>query len=246
VNATDTTVTDLATAPTAPTGTMAVGSPPGTAVRAGPMTIRHRGLAPSVHPDAYVAPTAVLAGQVSVGAGSCVLHGAVLAAEGGPVQVGASCVIMENAVLRGTVPHPLLIGDQVLVGPHAQLTGCTLADEVFIAAGAMVGNGAHLGRAASVGLGAVVHLGAIVAPQARIPAEWVAVGDPARAYPPGQAEAIGAGLAETGWSFLPLVFGVDDAGGRRDQLRAALARYTAAMACHHRQDEVLSACGYSR
>ena len=223
---------------------MAVGRPPGTAVRTGPVTIRHRGSAPSVHPDAYVAPTAVLSGQVSVGAGSCILHGAVLAAEGGPVQVGAGCVIMENAVLRGTMPHPLLIGDRVLAGPHAQLTGCTLADEVFIAAGAMVGNGAHLGRAASVAPGAVVHLGAIVAPHARIPAGWVAVGDPARSYPPGQTEAIRTGLAETGWSFLPLVFGIDDAGGRHDQFHAALARYTAAMACHHRQDQVLFACGY--
>src|SRR5262249_47816996 len=79
-----------------------------------------------------------------------------------------------------------------------QLTGCTLADEVFIAAGAMVGNGAHLGRAASVAPGAVVHLGAIVAPHARIPAGWVAVGDPARSYPPGQTAAIRTGLAQTG------------------------------------------------
>ena len=170
------------------------------------------------------------------------MHGAILAAEGGPVQVGAGCVIMENAVLRGTPRHRLLIGDRVLAGPHAQLTGCTLADEVFIAAGAMVCNGAHLGRAAAVALGAVVHFGAIVAPEARIPAGWVAAGDPARPYPPGQAEAIRAGLADAGWSFLPFVFGVDDAEGRRDQLRAALARYTAAMARHHLQDQVIAAC----
>ena len=57
-------------------------------------------MTPSVHPEAYVAPTAVLSGQGSVGAGSCVMHGAVLAAEGGPVRIGAGCVIMENAVLR--------------------------------------------------------------------------------------------------------------------------------------------------
>ena len=243
MNATDTTVTEPATAPA---GTIAADSPPGAQVRARPMTIRHRGFAPSVHPDAYVAPSAVLSGQVSVGAGSCIMHGAVLAAEGGPVQVGAHCVIMENAVLRGTVPHRLLVGDRVLAGPHAQLTGCTITDEAFIAAGAMVGNGAHVGRAASVAVGAVVHLGAIVAPYARIPAGWVAVGDPARAYPPGEAGAIEAGLAETGWSFLPFIFGVDDAGGRRDQLRTALQRYTAAMACHHRQDEAIGACGDGR
>lgn len=64
------------------------------------MEIKHREMAPSVHPDAYVAPIAVLSGQVSVGAGSCVLHGAVLTADGGPVEVGANSVIMEHAVLR--------------------------------------------------------------------------------------------------------------------------------------------------
>ena len=110
---------------------------------------------------------------------------------------------------------------------------------VFIAASAMVLNGAHLGRAASIAARAVVHLGAIVAPQARIPVGWVAAGDPARSYPPGQAEAIRAGLAETGWSFPPVIFGVDDAGGRAGQLRAALQRYTAAMARHHRRDQMV-------
>jgi carbonic anhydrase/acetyltransferase-like protein (isoleucine patch superfamily) len=210
-------------------------------VHIGHMKIRHLGMAPSIHPEAYVAPTAVLSGQVSVGAGSCVLHGAVLAAEGGPVQIGAGCVIMENAVLRGTARHPLLMGDRVLVGPHAQLTGAAVADEVFIAVGAMVLNGAHLGRAASIGAGAVVHLGAIVAPHARTPVGWVAVGDPARSYPPGEAEPIQVGLAEAGPAFLHYVLGADDAGGRRDQLQAALARYTAAMARHHRQDQIIPA-----
>ena len=236
MNASTAAVTELAT----PSG-MAGVSPPRAQVRRGPVMIRHLGIAPSVHPEAYVAPTAVLSGQVSVGAGSCIMHGAVLAAEGGPVQVGAGCVIMENAVLRGTPRHRLRIGDRVLAGPHAQLTGCTLADEVFLAGGAMVLPGAHLGRAASVAAGAVVHLGAIVAPQARIPAGWVAVGDPACCYPPGRDRLGLAGRAGTGWSFFPFIFGVDDVGGRREQLRAALARYTAAMIRHHRQDQAIAA-----
>ena len=236
MNITDTIV---AGQPNGPAGSPAAESPPSARVYSGPMTIRHLGREPSIHPQAYVAPSAVISGQVSIGAGSCIMHGAVLAAEGGPVQIGAGCVIMEHAVLRGTARHPLLIGDHVLAGPHTQLTGATVTDEVFIAAGAMVCNGAHLGRAAAVGAGAVVHLGAIVAPRAQIPVGWVAVGDPARIYPTGEAEAIGAGLAETGWSFLPLAFGIDDAGGRREQLRTALGRYTAALARHHRQDQII-------
>jgi carbonic anhydrase/acetyltransferase-like protein (isoleucine patch superfamily) len=238
MNATDVLQTEPATLHS---GSAAGDDAPDARARGSHMTIRHLGTAPSIHPDAYVAPTAVLSGQVSIGAGSCIMHGAVLAAEGGPVQVGAGCVIMENAVLRGTPVHPLRIGDRVLAGPHTQLTGCTVADEVFLAGGAMVLPGAHLGRAASVAAGAVVHLGAVVAPQARIPVGWVAVGDPACCYPPGQTEAVVAGVAEAGWSFFPFIFGVDDVGGRREQLRAALARYTAAMIRHHRQDQAIAA-----
>lgn len=102
MNASDATEAELATTPSS---VMAADGPPSAAVRAGPVRIRHLGIAPSIHPDAYVAPTAVLSGQVSVGAGSCIMHGAVLAAEGGPVQIGTGCVIIENAVLRGTARH---------------------------------------------------------------------------------------------------------------------------------------------
>jgi len=195
-------------------------------------------MTPSVHPDAYVAPTAVLSGQVSVGAGSCVLHGAVLTADGGPVEVGANSVIMENAVLRGTPRHRLVVGNHVLAGPNSYLTGCQVDDEVFIATGAMVFNGAHMGRGSSVALGGAVHIGCIVPPLTRIPIGWVAVGDPARMYPPSEAEPIRAGLTEAG-GFLPFVFGVDDAGDRREQMRAALQRYTKAMVHHHREDDVV-------
>ena len=186
-----------------------------------------------------MAPTAVLSGDVRVGPGSCVMHGAVLAAEGGPVEIGASCVVMENAVLRGTPAHPLIMGDHVLAGPHSHLTGCGIADEVFIATGARVFNGAQLGRACSVALGATVHIGCVVPPLARVPIGWVAVGEPAQMYPPGDAEAIRAGLAGVGGGFLPFVFGIDEAAGRREQMQTALRRYTAAIARQHRQDEVL-------
>jgi carbonic anhydrase/acetyltransferase-like protein (isoleucine patch superfamily) len=200
------------------------------------MEIRHRDTAPSVDPAAYIAQTAVLSGDVRVGPGSCVLHGAVLTADGGPVRVGANCVIMEQVVLRGTPAHPLLVGDHVLIGPHAYLTGCDIGDEVFIATGAMIFNGARMGRASSVALGGGVHIGCVVPPRTAIPIGWVAVGDPARMYPPGDMEQIRAGLAEAG-GFLPFVFGTDRAADRGEQMRAALGRYSRAMAIHHAGDE---------
>jgi carbonic anhydrase/acetyltransferase-like protein (isoleucine patch superfamily) len=169
-------------------------------------------MAPSVHPEAYVAPTAVLSGEVRVGRGSCVMHGAVVAAEGGPVEIGANCVIMENAVLRGTPANALIMGDHVLAGPHSHLTGCGIADEVFIGTGARVFNGAQLGRASSVAVGGTVHIGAVV-----------------------------AAVAEVGGGFLPFVFGIEEAADRREQMQAALQRYTTAIARRHHQDEVIPA-----
>ncbi|MDQ6900904.1 MAG: gamma carbonic anhydrase family protein, partial [Candidatus Dormibacteraeota bacterium] len=94
-----------------------------------------------IDPNAWVAPTAVVSGDVTIGAHTRVLHGAVLTADGGPVAIGRHCVIMEGAVLRGTGSHALRVGNHVLVGPHAYLTGCSVEDEVFIATGAMVFNG---------------------------------------------------------------------------------------------------------
>jgi carbonic anhydrase/acetyltransferase-like protein (isoleucine patch superfamily) len=139
-------------------------------------------------------------------------------------------------VLRGTPRHPLTIGDHVLAGPHCYLTGCRVGDEVFIATGAMVFNGAQMGRASSVALGGAVHIGCVVPPETRIPIGWVAVGDPARLYPPGEAGNIRAGLEEAG-GFLPLVFGTDPAAGRGQQMRTAMRRYASFLSRSHHGDE---------
>src|SRR5258708_22306167 len=85
------------------------------------MLIEHRGAVPEVDPSAYVAPTAVLCGAVRVGPGARGLFGAVLTAEDGQVSLGARCVVMENAVIRGRAGHPAVIGDDVLVRPHAHV-----------------------------------------------------------------------------------------------------------------------------
>src|SRR5438046_1599655 len=108
----------------------------------GAMFVEHRLKSPQVAESAYIAPTAVLAGDVTVGPHSRVLFGAVITAEGGPVEIGTNCVIMENAVVRGVPGQVTRIGDEVLVGPHAHLTGCVIEGGSRIATGAMVFNGA--------------------------------------------------------------------------------------------------------
>ena len=90
------------------------------------MLIEHLGERPQVDPTTYVAPTAVLCGNVIVGPRCRILFGAVLTAEGGSIEVGSQCIVMENAVIRCSKPYPTRIGDNVLVGPRAYLTGCTV------------------------------------------------------------------------------------------------------------------------
>jgi carbonic anhydrase/acetyltransferase-like protein (isoleucine patch superfamily) len=88
-----------------------------------------------VHHTASVAATALVTGDVTIGAGSRVLSGAVLNGDLGPVRLGEDVVVMEHALLRGRPDHPVEIGDAVLVGPHTHLNGTTVEDEVFIATG---------------------------------------------------------------------------------------------------------------
>jgi gamma-carbonic anhydrase len=148
------------------------------------MLIEHEGKRPAVAPTAYVAPNAVLSGDVTVGEGCRVLFGAVLSADGGPVRLGDNCVVMENAVLRGRSGFPLTLGANVLAGPHAHLNGATVEDDVFLATGVSVFPGARIERGAEVRINAVVHVNSRVTAGATLPIGWIAVGDPAEFYPP--------------------------------------------------------------
>ncbi len=171
------------------------------------MLLEHRGKRPRIHECAYVAPTATICGDVTVGANSRVLFGAVVTAEGGAVEIGAECIVMENAVVRGTPKHPVRIGDHVLVGPRAYLTGCTVEDNVFLATGSAVSNGAVIGAGSEVRINGVVHLKTVLPEDSLVPIGWVAVGEPAEILPPHEHERIWA-LQEP-LDFPGTVFGVE-------------------------------------
>lgn len=156
------------------------------------MIASHRGLRPRVDPTAYVDPGAHVRGDVTVGAGTAVLAGSVLTAEGGSVSVGSECVVMEGVVLRGVPGHPCRVGSHVLIGPGAHLAGCEVEDLSFLATGVTVLNGSRIGRLADVRVRAVVHCRTVLPPSTTVPIGWVAVGDPAEVLPPGDHERIWA------------------------------------------------------
>jgi carbonic anhydrase/acetyltransferase-like protein (isoleucine patch superfamily) len=171
------------------------------------MQFEHLGAQPRIHPDAVVAATAVISGDVQIGADCQVLHGAVITAEGGAITLGENVIVMENALIRATATNPVHIGDHVLVGPMASVSGATIGDEVFLATGTRVFNGARIGERTEVRINAVVHLRTVLPPDAVVPIAWVAVGDPVQILPPDRHEEIWAAQREL--DFPGYVFGLD-------------------------------------
>ena len=195
--------------------------------------VRHRHKSPQVADSAYIAPNAVLCGDVTVGPHSRVLFGAVVTAEGGPVEIGAHCVVMENAVIRGVPQHPTRLGDHTLVGPHASLTGCVVEGDTRIATGAVVFNGARIEVGAQLEFHAVVFVNTVVPAGVAVPMGWFAGGDPAQLVPPADWDRIRALMGPL--DYPGTVFGVSgDADGVSDIAR----RYARSLALHQR-DQVL-------
>src|SRR5947209_9660318 len=173
------------------------------------MVIEHLGKLPTIDQSAYIAPNAVICGDVRIGPGSRVLFGAQVIAEGGSIAIGAECIVMENAVLRSSAKHDLKIGNNCLIGPNAHVVGCTIEDEVFIATGAAIFHGAQLGKGSEVRVNGVVHLHSRLEAGATVPIGWVAVGDPASILPPNEHERIWA--IQEPLNFPSSVYGLDRA-----------------------------------
>lgn len=175
-----------------------------------------------------IAPTAVISGDVTIGAESQVLHGAIITAEGGSIVIGENVIVMENAVIRSSAADPVTIGDHCLIGPQSSISGAVIADEVFIATGVRIFNGARIGRGSEVRINAVVHLRTDLPEGSTVPIGWVAVGAPAQLYSPDRHEEIWAVQREL--DFPGYVFGLDR--DTPDLMVQLTERYAAHLARH--------------
>ncbi len=194
------------------------------------MLYEHEGHRPEIHPKASIAPSAVVSGKVVIGPETRVLHGAVVSAQGGEVRIGSRCVIMENAVLRGTKRHALNVGSNVLIGPRAYLTGCHIGDDVFLATGSTVFNGARIAHGSEVRVNGVVHLLSVLPPESLVPIGWVAVGRPASVLPPDEHDRIWE-LQEP-LNFPGEVFGIERSRPGASKMPELCRRYTKFLAGH--------------
>lgn len=170
-----------------------------------------------IDPSASVAPSAVVSGDVTLGPGSRVLHGAVLNGDLGPIELGADVLVMENAVLRGRADHPLRIGDAVLVGPHAHLNGTTVEDEVFVATGVSMFPGSRAGTGSELRINSVLHVSSELAPGTVVPIGWIAAGRPAQLFSPDRHDELWA--VQEALDFPGTVYGVPRGTSMREIMR---------------------------
>src|SRR3989454_5656746 len=131
------------------------------------------GKRPRVHPNAYIAPTAVLIGDVEVEAGASIWFGAVLRGDEATISVGEGANIQDNAVIHCAENLPTMIERNASVGHSAQLEGCVVEE------GALVGMGATMLQRSRLGAGSMLAAGSVLREGSEVPPGHLAAGVPA-------------------------------------------------------------------
>ena len=119
---------------------------------------------PAVDETAFVAPTAVVLGSVTLGPRSSVWYGAIVRADAETISIGADSNVQDGSTLHSDPGFPLVLGGRVTVGHRVVLHGARIDDDVLVGMGAVVMNGAHVGSGSIVAAGAVVTENAVVPP----------------------------------------------------------------------------------
>ena len=147
------------------------------------------GVRPEVAETAWIAPTAVLIGDVHVEDGASVWFGAVIRGDNEPIVIGRGSNVQENSVLHTDRGYPLSVGADCTIGHKAMLHGCTIED------GALVGMGATVLNGATVGAGSLVGATALITEGKTVPARHLVLGSPAKAIRELDAAAVEGLLA---------------------------------------------------
>ncbi len=135
------------------------------------------GHTPDVSRAAFLAPDAVIAGNVVLGEGVSIWYGCVIRAEHSTVWIGARTNVQDLCILHADPGAPCTIGEDVTLGHRVTAHGCTIEDGVLVGMGATVLNNAVVGRGSLVGAGAVVR------ESFEVPPAHLAVGVPAKVRP---------------------------------------------------------------
>jgi carbonic anhydrase/acetyltransferase-like protein (isoleucine patch superfamily) len=123
---------------------------------------------PEIDPEAFVAPTAVVVGKVTLGPRVSVWYGAILRADSEVIEIGADSNVQDGSTLHSDPGYPLVLGRGVTVGHNVVLHGARVDDDVLVGMGSTVLNGAHIGSGSIIAAGAVVMQGAEIPPNSLV------------------------------------------------------------------------------
>jgi len=149
------------------------------------MFIEFRGKRPKIAATAFVAPTAVLIGDVEVGEESSIWFGVVIRGDNGPIRIGARTSIQDNSVIHVSPNSTTIVGDDCTVGHSVTMEDCVIERGALIGSNAVVLNGAVIGSKALIAAGSVVPA------NARVPAETLNAGAPAVVKRKLEGESLG-------------------------------------------------------
>lgn len=142
--------------------------------RGGPAEGRFLDTRLTLHPESWVAPGAVLVGDVTLDARASVWYGCVLRGDLEPIAIGAETNLQDLTVVHVDRDFPTRIGARVTIGHRAVIHGCTIEDDAVVGMGAVLLSGSRIGR------GALVAAGAVVLEGFEVPARAIVAGVPAK------------------------------------------------------------------
>jgi carbonic anhydrase/acetyltransferase-like protein (isoleucine patch superfamily) len=128
------------------------------------MIVPYKGKQPQIETDTFVAPTAVVIGDVHIQSGTSIWYGVVIRGDMEPIIIGADTNIQDNCTIHTDQGHPAIIGPHVSIGHNAVIHGCKVGPNCLIGIGAIVLSGSRVGEGSVVAAGSVVAEGQIIDP----------------------------------------------------------------------------------
>ena len=148
------------------------------------------GVAPTIHPDAWVAETATIVGDVRLGAGASVWYGAVVRGDVGTITIGEGSNVQDGSVLH------LVSGTHLRIGSGSTVAHGCIVHCLEVGDGTLIGNGSTVLDGAVIGSGVLVAAGSLVTPGTQVPDGSLVKGAPAKVVGPIEPGSTAAGILE--------------------------------------------------
>lgn len=127
-----------------------------------------KGKKPNIDKDAFIAETASVLGDVTLGEGSSIWYGAVARGDIAPIIIGKFSNIQDNATIHNETNIPAIVGDYTVVGHNAIIHGCTIGNNCLIGMGSIILNRAVVGDNCIIGAGSLITQGKVIPPNSMV------------------------------------------------------------------------------